>query len=221
MAKKIYNINGIVFSTQKSIEDEARNILYGDITDSYLNDNDFDFMIEYFKCFHLDWNQKNGISGIKKLKRKKDNYNKLCFWIERHDESETDISFIISKIYKKNYKSEFSYAMREAIKDQIRDFKKSEYLNQEFIICPIENIRVSIEECHVDHHNPSFDELIQEFIINKNIKLSKDLFPPSEDGRMIYTITNNEITKMFRAFHLENANLRITSAKGNLMKKRA
>lgn len=220
MKKKTYKIHGITFSTQKSIEDKARSILYRDAAGTYLNNNDFDFMIEYFRYFHLDWDQKNGKSGIKRVKRNKDNYNKLCFWIERHDRSETDISFIISKISKKNFKSEFSYAMREAIKDQIRDFKKTEYLNKEFLICPIENIKVSIEKCHVDHHNPSFDELVKQFVLSKKIKLSKDLFPPSEDGIMVYTITDKYITQMFYDFHLEHANLRITSQKGNLTKKR-
>jgi len=220
MAKKNYDIYNISFTSKKSAEAKAREILYKDIIDTCLDKEDFNFMMAYFEYFHIDWEQKKGQSGIKNITRKKDDYRKPCYWIKRYDNSETDISFIISSIEKKNFYREFSAAMREAVKDQIGDFKKKSFLNNEILICPINNIEVTIIECHVDHHNPSFDDLVKRFIDDNKVKLTKELFPPSEDGIMHYMITDNNLTKSFYDFHLSNARLRITSANGNLTKKR-
>jgi len=220
MAKKKYNIYNVSFSSKKSAEGKAREILYKDIIGTYLDKEDFNFMMACFEYFHVDWEQKKGQSGIKNIIRNNDNYRKPCFWIKRYDDSETDISFIISSIEKKKLYREFSAAMREAVKDQIRDFKKKSFLNNEVLICPINKIEVTLNECHVDHHNPSFDDLVKQFIEINTIKLTNELFPPSEDGRMHYVITDDTITKKFYDFHLSNAILRITSANGNLTKKK-
>lgn len=220
MAKKNYEIYNINFTSKKDVEATAREILYKDIVDTYLNKEDFNFMMAYFEYFHIDWEQKKGQSGIKHIIRKNDNWRKPCFWIKRYDDSETDISFKISSIEKKNFYREFSAAMREAVHDQIRDFKKNSFLNNEILICPINNIEVTINQCHVDHHNPSFDDLVKQFIDVNKVKLTNELFPPSEDGRMHYMITDNNLTKGFYDFHLSKARLRITSANGNLSKKK-
>jgi|SRR5690606_7750892 len=122
MAKKNYDIYNISFTSKKSAEAKAREILHKDIIDTYLDKEDFNFMMAYFEYFHIDWEQKKGQSGIKNIIRKKDDYRKPCFWIKRYDNSETDISFIISNIEKKKFYREFCAAMREAVHDQIRDF---------------------------------------------------------------------------------------------------
>jgi|SRR5690606_32276687 len=99
-------------------------------------------------------------------------------------------------------------------------FKKNSFLNNEVLICPINNIEVTINQCHVDHDNPSFDDLVKQFIEINKVKLTSELFPSSEDGRMYYIITDDIMTKDFYDFHLNNAKLRITSANGNLTKKK-
>src|SRR5690554_2016543 len=164
MAKKNYEIYNISFTSKKSVEAKAREILYKDSVNTYLEKEDFNFMMAYFEYFHIDWEQKKGQSGIKYIIRKNDNWRKPCFWVKRYDGSETDISFKISSIENKKLYREFSAAMREAVKDQIRDFKKNSFLNNEILICPINNIEITISQCHVDHHNPSFDDLVKQFI---------------------------------------------------------
>lgn len=216
-----YKIRDFETNSKKGIEGKAREILKKDKPNTILEGEDYEFMIEYFSKFHCEWEQKKGkeIRAIRRIINPKFGRN-MAFWIERNDGSSTDISFIISNIEKKNYDREFRQAMRKVIDPQIVQFKDEAFKETDIILCPLTNQTVSKIGCHVDHFNPSFDKLIKTFISQNSIELKEELFPKGRDNQIEYDINDDEMKKQFYDFHKQNANLRVTSAKGNQRRKR-
>lgn len=216
-----YKIIDFESNSKKGIEGKAREILKKNKPNTILESEDYEFMIEYFSKFHCEWKQKRG-KGILAIRRIiNPNFGKnMAFRIERIDGSSTDISFIINNIEKKNYNREFRQAMRKVIDPQIVKFKSEKFKETDIVLCPLTNQSVTKIGCHVDHYNPSFDKLIKTFISQNNIELKEELFPKGKDNQIEYDINDEKMKEQFYYFHKQNANLRITSAKGNQRRKR-
>ncbi len=161
----------------------------------------------------------SGVKSIKRVLCPKYKKNR-AFNLFRLDNSSTDISYVISRIHKRKYYQEFKLAMRELIKPQIDSFRKQEYAKCSSITCPINGSKVTYQDSHVDHFDPNFNELIELFIKEYNIRLTPELFPEDEDNQVNYKILDDDISNKFTLFHKQNANLRITSKKGNLKRNR-
>src|SRR5699024_319340 len=174
--KYIIGENG--YSSKSKVENKAREILNKDVDYSILSKEDLLFMIKYFARFHIQWEEKKGC-GIKNIRRVRDfTYRRnRHFSIERTDGSSTDISFTINNIQKKNYNREFRQAMREVVHDQIQAFKMQAFNDSKILICPLLNIPIAKETCHIDHYEPTFKELIKNFIKENQLVLTEDLFP--------------------------------------------
>jgi hypothetical protein len=212
-----YFINGIFFKTKKSIEDYVKNILYaGNIGDPVKGD-DFEFMICFFEMFHHEWIIKKGC-GINNLFRiKQPIYNKYrSFFIVRTDGSTTDISYKISKIQKENTRKDFNNALRNAIKNQITEFRNNVFSKSDIVKCPFTGEVLSIFNSHVDHFEPSFEDLVQIFIDKHNITNIENLISIPADNQTSAVIIDESIKVMFEKFHRETAKLRVLSIKGNL-----
>lgn len=209
------------FSSKSKVESKAREILNKEEDDSILSDEDLLFMIKYFELFHIQWEEKKGC-GIKNIRRVRDSSYRRnrYFSIERTDGSSTDISFIINNIQKKDYNREFRQAMREIVHDQIQAFKMQAFNDSKILICPLLNIPIVKDNCHIDHYDPTFINLINIFIKENQVVLAEELFPKSSDNQKIYTITDKELSMKFYDFHKDKANLRAVSNKGNLRRKR-
>lgn len=216
-----YKIGNFKANTKTEIQLKAKDILYQGNLNSTVIGDDLDFMIKYFEEFHIDWKLKKG-TGLKNIKRVKEpNYGKYRgYRIERVDNSSTDISYIISNIQRKNYKREFNQAMRKVIKSQIIEFRNSAFQNNDILICPITQQSINTSNSHVDHINPTFDELLKSFITKYNIKLTSQLFPKEQDNQTEYDITDNEMKSNFFKFHKRKAKLRVVSIEGNLGQKK-
>lgn len=219
--KMKYVIGKYGFSSKKGIENKAREILNSNADNSILSEEDLLFMIKYFARFHIQWEEKKGC-GIKNIRRVRDSTfrKNRYFSIERKDDSSTDISFIINNIQKKDYNREFRQAMREVVHDQIQAFKMQAFNDSKILICPLLNIPIAKETCHIDHYEPTFKELIKNFIKENQLVLTEDLFPKSSDNQKIYTITDKELSMKFYDFHKDKAILRAVSNKGNLRRER-
>lgn len=219
MPRKSYNIAGRKFDSKKSCQDFAKSILYSDTIGSVLSGGDLDYMLAFFQQFHSEWILKKA-GGIKYIRRVKEPlYGKhRAFWIERLDGTETDISYIIHKIERRNYYNEFCQAMREVIKPQIDHFRIHFFKRNALglVKCPISGKVLSIDDCHVDHYNPTFKELIDQFLLEFNVKITPDLFPNEEDCQMYYDIKDEDLKFEFYVYHEHRANLRILSKEANL-----
>ncbi len=216
-----YEIYDKKFESKKEAQSFANEILYKNEINSTLNEEESNFMYNYFECFHLDWDTKLGV-GIKRILRiKEPNYGKhRAFLIERIDGTKTDISYIINNIQKKNYNREFRQALRKCVEPQIIEFKNNVFKEKKEIICPITGQLITFENCHIDHENPTFDDLVINFISKYDIKIHPELFPKEADLQTTYDITDLSIKKEFYDFHKKNANLRAIFSNANLRRKK-
>lgn len=212
-----YNIDNIGFKTEKSAQEYAKNILYFGSVNSVLSEEEFNFMYSYFEAIHHEWKLKLG-KGIKSIHRVLDKvYGKYrSFEIERLDGSRTDISYIIQNIKAPNLKNDFNKALRYIVMPQILDFKKNKFNESKIHTCPFTNEEITFNNCHVDHFNPSFDELVNFFVTENKINNLSDVLEPSKDNQTISEISDKEIAKLFFDYHLKNANLQAVSIKANL-----
>lgn len=215
-----YTIHGIDFATNKSVEQYAREILYKNDLNSYLQGDDEIFMLEYFKFFHIEWVQKVGC-GLQSIRRiAEPNYGKhRGFEISRKDGTTTDISFIISKISKRDFLKEFKSALRTVIEPQVFQFKKDFFDHPEASKkCVLTGDPLTFGACHVDHHSPTFDQLAQDFIEYKCLKILdfERVVAPPADNQTFYELMDEDIAREFYHFHETRARLRVLSVSGNL-----
>ena len=212
-----YNINGVTFLTDKSVQEFAKIILYKDSINSVLSEDDFNFMYCYFKEIHHEWEQKLGV-GIKCIHRVADKLTGKyrAFEIERVDGSFTDISYIVSNIKTPKLINDFKKALRNVVNQQILEFKTSFFQFPITKFCEISGDVITFSNCHVDHFNPSFNDLVNLFIEENKINDLSNVLEPSKDNQTMCFIKDSEIANKFYEYHLINANLRVLSVKANL-----
>ena len=212
-----YTINKIGFKTEKSVQEYAKNILYFGTVNSVLSEEEFDFMYSYFESIHHEWKLKLG-KGIRSIHRVLDKvYGKYrSFEIERLDGSRTDISYIIQNIKAPNLKNDFNKALRYIVMPQILEFKKNKFNESKVHICPFTNEEINFSNCHIDHFNPSFDDLVNYFVKENKIGDLSDILEPSKDNQTISGISDKEIAILLFDYHLKNSNLQAVSIKANL-----
>jgi hypothetical protein len=115
-------------------------------------------------------------------------------------------------------KEKFNAASRVAITDQITRFKKSHRDNQGKYWCVAEKKEVAEAQVHVDHDEPSFHELISDFIQCEGIQLDEVKYYKQNYQRIEF---KDEILKIkWQIFHEEKAQLQILCDQCNLRKKK-
>jgi hypothetical protein len=208
-------INKQPFNSDKEAEAKARDILYSDNVNTLLNANDFSFMVAYFKAIHWEWKDKNGI-GIAKIKRVPDPYGKRCFQLIRLDNTITDISFIVSRIKKSDSYKDMNDALRHIISIQITDFKRKVFENIRVLKCPILGIDVTEKDCHIDHYNPTFEQLVINFKKENGITDESKLMAANRDNQMRGELIDQQLQTQFYRYHKTHAKLRAVSKQANL-----
>lgn len=221
MRKIKYTINGVGFSTQKDVQSAAKSILYSGNIGSLLSGYDHDFMVSFFETFHNDWKRKVGC-GLFAIKRiVEPNYGKYRgFKIVRTDGSETDISYIIGNIVKneKSDRNDFKKALRQTIVPQMMRYKMSRFHTapDRIVFCEITKVPLKYEEAHTDHHNPTFDEIAEAFILELGLKDFSGMVVDGKDNHTTYELVSDDVAKAFYIYHKERATYRILSASANL-----
>jgi Protein of unknown function (DUF3223) len=210
-------INNISFKTDKELQEYAKVILYQDEVNSCLINENLEFMMAYFSYLHSEWVQKEGC-GIANIRRIKDNvYGKYrAFKIERTDNSSTDISYIIANIKIKNIEKDFKQALRWIIEPQIVTFKKATFSKKSELRCPISNDIIKFNNCHADHFNPTFDEIILNFMNIYEISDLSKIVAPSRDNQIKAELIDDIVAQRFFDYHKSVANLRLVSPTVNL-----
>jgi len=215
-------INKIIFKNKKEAQEYARQILYNGPVGSLLNDSESEFMRAYFIYFHSNWKQKFGI-GLKEFKRVKDHLTGRykAFEVIRKDGSKTDISYIASKKNKINKMRDFKKALRDVIYPQILEYKLSILPKIESRVnCQISGISISRWDCHIDHFDPTFEEIVQNFIVMENITNVDQLILQNKDNQYVPKIVDSELADRFYQYHLKVAKLRPLHQIENLKRKK-
>lgn len=140
------------------------------------------------------------------------------FYILRHDGTWMDFSYK-ECISPEPHASRFARACREACATQTTEYKRRHVLQ---LCCALSGKPfVFGEERHVDHYNPTFNELIFEFIETENIlpettKLASD---GNREGSLV-TFLDESLRQRFSDFHQDRAHLRLVTKQSNLSRKR-
>ena len=88
------------------------------------------------------------------------------------------------------------------------------------LTCPILNIPVFPNNCHIDHVPPkTFKQLVKNWLITENIKIKDVKFDELKDDQIVRKMTDKTQKRSWQMFHQENAILRVLSVKANLSQK--
>ena len=145
------------------------------------------------------------------------------FWIVRQDGTATDFSYIDAvKGKPKGQSQDFYNACRQAVALDLIQAKKQAYAqygdDQGKVECELTGVMVTIDEAHLDHAWPNFSLLVSGFRAARG--WSKDIpdgvVSAPADGQMTPVFIDNTVSDAFRAYHHDQAILRILSATANL-----
>lgn len=167
---------------------------------------------------HPKCNEKMGVGidyfCIQLNNMKKNNYETK---IKRLDGSEMVFSWNQCCEFKKRTASNDLFnAMRTAIKDDIIHYKQSQ---RKLICCFCKTENELYENYHVDHHNPSFQTIKDNFLQNK--QMIPLLFGKYEITNLtMFKEEDADFKKEWIDYHKKNCNLQILCRNCNLRKKK-
>jgi|SRR3990167_3020673 len=133
-----------------------------------------------------------------------------CFWILRNDGSNIDISWNRC-INKEDSRNEVLRVMRRAVADQIIEFKKKIFGDQEVVPSAISGILLKWNDVHIDHFNPSFIIIAEHWIGDRNWSEIQ-----IDHSNNLAEFTNAADCRSWSDYHKENAHLRVISITENL-----
>lgn len=197
---------------KRELLEKSREILYRNKIDEIINEEDSIFL-KYILDGHSNCEQKIGV-GIKHFTTGTNFYKNKCFYLVRTDGTKTDFSFIHC-INKKPKHHDLKRACRDAIIPFTKKVRDDYFWNNEVFICPILNIEVGINETHVDHAPPNtFIVIFNEWL--KTIQPDKIKLKGFADNQTRVEFADDIEKIKWIDYHNYRANLRLTSAKGNL-----
>ena len=217
--KQKYYIGELEFKTKKDCENYTRNII-NNLGCCIINKDHVQF--KFFSNLiqnHPDCDDKkgNGVDYfyIEPNKMVKKYYQTI---IKRLDGSEIDFSWVYCcKFKERNISDNLSMSMRSAIKDDVIKYKQ----NQGKLICNFCKTENELyENYHVDHHNPSFISIKNNFL-----QLTKKQIPSSFGDCKIYKLTifkheDEEFKNDWVDYHTNNRNFQILCRDCNSRKKK-
>ena len=208
-----YKIGKNNFKTKKEAENFARNYInkLGCGFTSILDVEPFKFFIDLINN-HPNSKDKIGC-GIKYIQIQKNRLNKnaLETIIVRNDNSTIDFSWLKCSTSSSNsIFDNLKAAMRQFVSVDTQNFKKNSIMKCEFCDC--------VEfDFHVDHHEPSFKKLVDDFlIINPNHPTNFDDEPKTNIA--IFKKDDKDYADIWREYHTKNAKLQILCSDCNLRK---
>jgi hypothetical protein len=164
---------------------------------------------------HPEYSKKiaNGLNGYIYKINKTWGKNNKCFFIVNDHLELTPISYNFSLV-KDLKKQETLKAFRTCIDIEIYRFKKG--FVKDKTTCEISGVIIGkIENCHVDHYNYDFREVVEMFLI-KYKKSYADLYEYVEVIETKRFFKNKDLINYFIQFHNDNTHLRFTTAIANL-----
>lgn len=216
MSKKILRIGSQIFGSKSEAKRYIRSILlrYGD--GELVSGDDEKFLLDLIRQ-HPEAEQKIG-TGVQAFTVQLEPVWRKTrhFVLIRLDGSSTDFSFL-SCLDGADKKKDVLSALRHAVSDQIVSFKSESFFGDVPLVCPYLGVPISPEEAHVDHVAPkTFRSLVDDWL--KQERLSLELVSVSDPADNQWTCEMVDLTQKdsWSRFHLQWAELRITSKTANL-----
>lgn len=196
--RKQYYLGGIDFDSQKDLLKCIRAIIKENPKFIDLREDLYEFMLDLLKL-HPNAKQKIGC-GVKSFRIDDDH-----FQVIRIDGSTTDFSFHrcvsggLSKLRM------FKVAAREAVQQQIDEFRSQ--FNW-----------IDLIGKHVDHKNPSFNQIVEDFIKERKIDLELVEISGMGDEETTQFFSDIWLRRDFADYHKDHAILQLLDAKENMKK---
>lgn len=213
--RRSIQIGKLTFKTKKDALAYFRNILnsydYGEI----INPTDFEKVYELLQN-HYKAKEKIGLEVVD-IRVEKLRYNNKGFLLVRKDLTTDFFSYIKCINGRSSPFQKFSKVCRELIRDDIRNVKLLYFKSNSkkgYAKCQETNKFYKWEELVVDHRQPNtFSIIVDRFIEVNRIDLEKIEYIDTE----IYgsKFADNVLTKRFKKYHKEKANLRIVKRQIN------
>ena len=196
--------------TKVKIKKIIQTILNNSNLNEWLNEEEHEIILELLKN-HPNYNTKKG-NGIKGFKIQYNHYKKRGFYLYRIDGTFTDFSYL-QCLNPQTLLFKIKKACRNSIQEYIISFKIRSFQNSNSVKCEISGKELTFNTCEVDHYNPTFKEIFEEWISNKKITYGD--INNSQDNNELTSFTNKELNQSFKEFHNKVANLRILSPEIN------
>jgi hypothetical protein len=210
-----YEINGIFFTSKKSVIRYVQEILGHYQDGEYISQEDLEFMTSLLS-YHPWSYQKIGCGISRMWIEKNEGYPTRGFWLERSDGSKTDFSFY-QCLENAGLLKDFKKACRKAVAPFVIDFKNKFFKDNSNPICCITNRLINKNTSHVDHISPkTFDKILSNFIELYCIDVLKVKFTEHDDSKIGIEFLDKDLEKRWIDFHNINAELRVISAEANL-----
>jgi hypothetical protein len=218
--KTKYTIGKLAFSTKKDCLKYTRSIINQlgccKITKSHAQYEFFSNLLHN----HLNSKEKIGV-GIDYFFIQPNSFIKKYYetMIKRMDGSEIDFSWNKCCQFKKNNNSmeELIKAMRYATKLDILKFRNK---HEAHLICSYCHCTDKEKEYHVDHENPSFHVLKNNFLQSTTKTLPTRFDEDPSNHATIFQKSDEPFEMEWRQFHQQHCNLQILCKKCNLTKKK-
>jgi len=161
-------LNNKTYTKKVDIINLIKDILNNNPKEVWLNKNHKQILLDLLKN-HPSYNTKVR-SGIKGFKIRNTQYGKRGFVLYRINGSYTDFSYL-QCITHPTLTTKIKQACRTAISQDIINFKIKKFGSSKIIKCEVSGVDLSFNTCHIDHYNPTFNEIFKEWYINKKITL--------------------------------------------------
>ena len=222
--KAEYSIGGNAFTTKDAITDRCRKIR--DATPDYTlvaAAPDITFLLDLFSTWHDEWDDKTagGFIGFTTITVRANIKTTRCFAIQTADGDVIDISFPHAVRRIKTARTatlipqglrDFRNAARVAIAGQTMAYRKTALTANK--ACPLTGVQLTASNCAVDHHAPSFDELLFAFCRQRGVHPLKVQVGSLQGVQA--RINDPALVGDWQAYHQQHAQLRLIDKVENL-----
>jgi hypothetical protein len=176
--------------------------------------------VEALLARHSEYEDKVG-EGIRSFGVRAALYGTRCFEIRRVDGTATDFSYGNCIGGAPSSRTEIMRAMRMEVQSDILDAKEAFFkANADAdgtVVCVLSKARISRSEAHADHAPPhTFRTLADLFLKARKIVPGPEHVTPSRDNQYAPRLVDPELAADWRAFHHENASIRVVRKHENL-----
>jgi len=215
MAKIKMIVDGEIFPSKKKLTERCQKILHGNKLNQTLPEDDTRFLSSLIESYHPEAELKIGC-GIRRMWVGPNEYGSKGFYLERHDGSSTDWSFVKS-ISNPSKWHDFHAACRNAIMDQTIAYKMRLFEEERYIECCLTGEQLFVDTAHTDHIPPrTFDALLKVFLHKTGIDYNDVLIDPTYDNKVGCWLSDASFAKQWSEFHRTNAVFRLVTRTGNL-----
>lgn len=211
-----FKIRGAFYPTYRAVKAEALRRLdkYAGKAPENLSDDDADWFVHLIREMHpyADEKLSKRVVGVRRYNRYGVNGNNLMLMYE----DGSALPFSWNKCCKGKSSSDAASvksALRAAVADQTSAVMDVAFASSETIVCPMSGEVVRRSEAHVDHAPPKFADLVQAWLIDRDIAI--DAVPLADDPQGGQVIAAGDEKESWRRFHEQHARLRVVSARWN------